>query len=187
MADFASSCFTQAGLRWWDGLDEDVQRSWKLLRRAMLSRFQPTFSGQNGEEAEAFVRMVRQKGLDENKYGDDKWITAFASACLVGDAMRWHASLDSAIQNDWNKFWPALLTQYPRGGPNALQLPNARRRGRVQVHRRNNPGPMYYLSKTLFTEEDQLGRITLTMAAVEALEVDYDPATATQQTLQIPD
>lgn len=39
MADFASSCFTQAGLRWWDGLDEKDQRSWKLLRRAMLSTF----------------------------------------------------------------------------------------------------------------------------------------------------
>lgn len=155
----------------------------------MLSRFQPqpTFSGESAEEAEAFVRMVRQKALDEKKYGDDKWITAFASACLVGGAMRWHASLDSATQNDWKLLWPALLAQYPRNAPSRSLPPNAKRRGRIQVCRKNDTGPCYYLSKRLCTDATELGRVVLTMAAVEALEVEYDPATAKPQTLQIPD
>lgn len=187
IADYASTCFSQAGLRWWDTLEEKDQRSWNSLRRAMLLRFQPTFSGQSGEEAEAFVRMVRQKALDENKYGSEAWITAFASSCLVGDAMRWHASLDSAIQNDWKLLWPALLAQYPRDAPIVPPLPDAKRRGRVQVRRKNDSEQIFYLSKTLWTNEAQSGRIMLTKAAIEALEVVYDPATAKEQTLQLPD
>lgn len=123
IADFASGCFTQSGVRWWDSLDEDVQKGWKLLRRAMLSKFQPSFSGRNGEEAETFVRMVRQKALDEGRFMDNLWMTAFASACLVGDAMRWHASLDSATQNDWKLLWPAILAQYPRDSPSGASRP----------------------------------------------------------------
>ncbi|KAG9042482.1 hypothetical protein FS837_010811, partial [Tulasnella sp. UAMH 9824] len=126
MADFASTCFTQAGLRWWDGLDEKDQRSWKLLRRAMLSTFksQPMFSGQSGEEAEAFVRMVRQKAFEAGKHRDNIWIMGFALTRLVGDAMRWHATLDEATQNDWKLFWPAVLAQYPR---DALSRPQTLR------------------------------------------------------------
>ncbi|KAG8944671.1 hypothetical protein FRC04_001635 [Tulasnella sp. 424] len=38
-AAFASSCFAYDALRWWNGLDEKVQGSWKLLRSAMLSSY----------------------------------------------------------------------------------------------------------------------------------------------------
>ncbi|KAG9027963.1 hypothetical protein FS837_004019 [Tulasnella sp. UAMH 9824] len=189
IAEFASSCFAQAGLRWWNGLDEKDQGSWKLLRRAMVLRFQPqpTFAGESGEEAEAFVRMVRQKAFEAGKYSDDKWITAFVLTCLVGDAMRWHASLDPATRNDWNLLWPALLAQYTRDNQNGPQFPKARRRGRIQVRKKAEEGPICYLSKKLWNNSDQSGRVILTQAAIQALEVEYDPLLTKSQTLHIPD
>ncbi|KAG8917657.1 bud emergence protein 1 [Tulasnella sp. 417] len=41
MAGYASTCFAGEALRWYEGLDEDVQDDWKKLRTAMLERFPP--------------------------------------------------------------------------------------------------------------------------------------------------
>jgi len=39
MADLAATCFVGDAFDWFDGLDEEVQASWKLLRPALLSRY----------------------------------------------------------------------------------------------------------------------------------------------------
>ncbi|KAG8921736.1 hypothetical protein FRC00_008290, partial [Tulasnella sp. 408] len=41
MAGYASTCFAGEALRWYEGLDEDVQDDWKQLRAALLERFPP--------------------------------------------------------------------------------------------------------------------------------------------------
>ncbi|KIO30515.1 hypothetical protein M407DRAFT_242168 [Tulasnella calospora MUT 4182] len=41
MAGYASTCFAGEALRWYEGLDDDVQDDWKQLRTAMLERFPP--------------------------------------------------------------------------------------------------------------------------------------------------
>ncbi|KAG9044240.1 hypothetical protein FS837_008575 [Tulasnella sp. UAMH 9824] len=129
VADFAFSCFTHNALRWWNTLDDDTQGSWKLLRKAMLSRYRPLFFGGSGEEAEVFIHMVRERALDEGKQSDNDWIVGFASACFVGEALRWHASLEPSVQTDWISLQQALLLQYPRNEqenlPNLIPTPAA--------------------------------------------------------------
>lgn len=120
VADFAASCFTHNALRWLNSLDDETQRSWKLLRNAMLSRYRHLFRGRDGEEAEQFVRMVRERALDEGKLKDNDWLVTFASTCFVGDALRWHASLEPSVQTDWIKLQKALLAQYPRDSQGTL-------------------------------------------------------------------
>lgn len=80
-------------------------------------------------------------------------------------------------------------TDYSPTGTLAQTIPfsSAKRRGRVQVRRKNDSEQIFYLSKTLWTNEAGLGRIMLTKAAIEALVVVYDPATAKEQTLHLPD
>ncbi|KAG8944042.1 hypothetical protein FRC04_002237 [Tulasnella sp. 424] len=114
VADFASSCFTHDALRWWNHLDDATQGSWRSLRNAMLLRYRPSFHGRSGEEAEKFVRMVRERAFDEGKQNDNDRIIGFISTCFVGDALRWHALLESHVQNDWTRLQAALLAQYPR-------------------------------------------------------------------------
>lgn len=47
IAHFASTCFTAMALRWFESLDDDVQSSWKLLRKALLVKYpasvEPTY------------------------------------------------------------------------------------------------------------------------------------------------
>ncbi|KAG8988336.1 hypothetical protein FRB90_002819 [Tulasnella sp. 427] len=157
VAQFASSCFTRDALRWWSNLDDEVQSSWKLLRKAMLDRYQPLFQGTSGEEAEYFVRMVSQRALDEGKYSDFTWAAAFASACLDGDALRWWSSLPPNVKNDWNILRQAILHQYPTIPKRLIPTPAAAApppaplwkptlRGRVLVTIDGDP-TIYYISK----------------------------------------
>lgn len=39
IADFVYPCLCGRLLRWFEDLDEEVQSSWKLLRRALLDRY----------------------------------------------------------------------------------------------------------------------------------------------------
>ncbi|KAG8941868.1 hypothetical protein FRC04_004045 [Tulasnella sp. 424] len=39
IADFASTCFVGDALRWYEDLDEDVQRDWRKLRLALLTQW----------------------------------------------------------------------------------------------------------------------------------------------------
>lgn len=41
MARFASTCMSGKALRWYESLDDDVQDSWKRLRKAILARYPP--------------------------------------------------------------------------------------------------------------------------------------------------
>lgn len=109
-------------LRWWSALDEDVQGSWKLLRRAMLSKYRPVFCGGSGEEAERFIRTVRDKAIDEGKRKDNGWLVEYAESCLAGEALRWYTYPDSDIQENWRELQQALLFQYPRNGPDGQAL-----------------------------------------------------------------
>ncbi|KAG9032125.1 hypothetical protein FS837_002797 [Tulasnella sp. UAMH 9824] len=120
MADFAATCMVNDAMRWWGALDEETQGSWKLLRRAMLSKYRPMFHGGSGEEAEKFVRIVCDKAIDEGKQEDNKWIVTYASSCLAGEVLRWYAYLDSDTKQSWEKLQQALLTRYSRGGSDGL-------------------------------------------------------------------
>ncbi|KAG9043070.1 hypothetical protein FS837_010066 [Tulasnella sp. UAMH 9824] len=122
IADFVATCMANDALRWWGALDEEVQGSWKLLRRAMLSRYHPMFHGGSGEEAEKFIRGVNDKAIDEGKQKDNDWIVTYASSCLAGEALRWYTYLDSDIKYHWEKLQQALLTQYPRVGSDGPAL-----------------------------------------------------------------
>lgn len=121
-ADFAASCFIGGALRWWDGLDERTQSSWRLLRKAMLSRYRPLFYGRSGEEAEEFVHMVQERALDAGKQQDNEWIAAFISSCFVSNALRWYSSLDSDLQDDWKRLRLAILARFPREDPGAASI-----------------------------------------------------------------
>lgn len=52
---------------WWSDLDEEVQGIWKLLKKAMLSQYGSIFCGGSGEEAEKFIRAVRDKALERGR------------------------------------------------------------------------------------------------------------------------
>ncbi|KAG8946545.1 hypothetical protein FRC04_011603 [Tulasnella sp. 424] len=45
MARFASTCMSGKALRWYESLDDDVQESWKRLRKAILVRYPPADVG----------------------------------------------------------------------------------------------------------------------------------------------
>lgn len=122
MADFAATCLVKDAMRWWSTLDEEVQGSWKLLRRAMLLKYWPMFHGGSGEEAEKFLGAVRDKAIDEGKQKDYEWILKYAESCFSGEALRWYTHLDSQTKNHWEKLQQAVLIQYPRGGSQAPEI-----------------------------------------------------------------
>ncbi|KAG9032124.1 hypothetical protein FS837_002796 [Tulasnella sp. UAMH 9824] len=117
MAEFAASCIEDDALVWWSDLDEEVQGSWNLLKQVMRSEYRLMFHEGSGEEAEKFVRVVRDKAIEEGKRMDKEWIVTYVESCLTGEALRWHAYLSSDTKNNWEKLQQALLTQYPRDGP----------------------------------------------------------------------
>ncbi|KAG8921476.1 hypothetical protein FRC01_000231, partial [Tulasnella sp. 417] len=116
IADFVATCVTHDALRWWSGLDKATRGDWDALRQAMFSRYQPKFYGKSGEEAEEFVHTVRQRARDAGKQRDNDWIITFVSDCFVGDALRWHVSLDPNIQDNWKMLQAAIFVQWPREG-----------------------------------------------------------------------
>lgn len=121
IADLVATCLTHDALRWWSGLDKGTRQSWDKLRQEMFSRYQPKFYGKSGEEAEEFVHTVRQRARDAGKQKDNDWIINFVSNCFVGDALRWHVSLDQSIQDDWKMLQVAILVQWRREG--GIDLP----------------------------------------------------------------
>ncbi|KAG8925348.1 hypothetical protein FRC01_010319 [Tulasnella sp. 417] len=183
-------------LVWWSDLDEEVQGSWKLLKKAILSEYGSIFSGGSGEEAEKFISAVRGKAIDEGKQEDNKWIVTYASSCLAGEALRWYTYLGSDTKENWNKLQQALLTQYRRGGTDSPALilgptpfaavnppaPKVPRRGRIRISNSKNSIP-HYLSKNLPSNN----RISATSSIVDALELEWSTGSDGLQTLSIPD
>ncbi|KAG8918623.1 hypothetical protein FRC01_001755 [Tulasnella sp. 417] len=165
----------------------------------MLARYRPLFYGGSGEEAEKFIRMVREQALDGGKLSDNAWITGFASTCLAGDALRWHLSLDPSVQNDWIKFQQALLAQYSRDSPetltNLVPTPAAAaaptidmgayastspRSGRIRVLKDGVP-IKYYVDSSYMPG----GYIRLTLFESQAMTVKWDRPPGDLQALTI--
>ncbi|KAG8907427.1 hypothetical protein FRC01_007688 [Tulasnella sp. 417] len=162
----------------------------------MLSRYQPLFHGRSGEEAEEFVHMVHQRALDVGKQQDNEWIAAFVSSCFVGGALRWYASLDLDVQDDWKRLRQAILARYPRedsesasvstiptsapaAPPAAMML---RQRGRIRVVCPTESAT-YYISRI----PNAFGFVVLTDNPSEFLQVEYNPSSNERQALLIPD
>ncbi|KIO16666.1 hypothetical protein M407DRAFT_33678 [Tulasnella calospora MUT 4182] len=196
MADFAAICMADDALAWWSALDEEVQGSWKLLREAMLTTYRPMFYGGSGEEAEKFIRGVRDKAINEGKREDNKWVVAYAESCLAGEALRWYTYLDSDTQDNWKKLQQALLIQYPRGDTVAPALnlvptpaaaaplvpaPKTTFRGRIRISSSICSTP-HYVAKGL----ERNGRISSTSVLKDALEFEWNKGFDAPQTLSIP-
>ncbi|KAG8964087.1 hypothetical protein FRC00_003882 [Tulasnella sp. 408] len=112
IADLVATCMAGDALIWWSSLDEETQASWKLLRKAMLSRYRLHFTGKSTTEAEDFVHWIRQRALDVGKLDDPTWPAKLASGCFIGSALRWYAALDPGIQEDWKSLQQAIFLQY---------------------------------------------------------------------------
>lgn len=113
VADFAATCLKGDALRWWTGLNSQIQGSWAQLRNHLAYRYRPSFYGRSGEEAEKFVHNVYERAYDSGKQGNNQWIANFVALCFKGGALRWFSSLDSIVQNDWRLLQEAIFTQYP--------------------------------------------------------------------------
>ncbi|KAG8906405.1 hypothetical protein FRC01_008035, partial [Tulasnella sp. 417] len=202
IADLVAICLSNGALIWWSLLDEETQGSWRLLRKAMISRFRPLFHGKSGAEAEEFVGQIRQRALDVGKLNDQYWTAEFASGCFSGRALRWYMSLDSGVRGDWVLLQQAIFAQYSEGCEEALLLPTvptpalaaagpmanqARLRGRIKACSKRDRAS-YYLSKKPAVG-GHVGRMMLTTAVTEALEVECElPLSPDRlQTLYIPD
>ncbi|KAG9043069.1 hypothetical protein FS837_010065 [Tulasnella sp. UAMH 9824] len=116
IADFVEGCLRQDALAWWAELDEATQGSWRLLRKALFSRFGLIFCGESGEEAEKFVFWIRQRARNAGKLEDPQWIATFSSPFFAGMALRWYSSLQMNVQRDWNALQHAIFMKYSREG-----------------------------------------------------------------------
>lgn len=67
----------------------------------------------DGNECEAFVVAIRDFAFATGREKDRHWMLHFATTRLRRKALRWHAGLDSSIQEDWYLFVRALFDQYP--------------------------------------------------------------------------
>ncbi|KAG8943829.1 hypothetical protein FRC04_002452, partial [Tulasnella sp. 424] len=114
IADFVGTRLRQDALRWWTGLDEATQGSWKLLQNALIARYGPVFHGESGEEAEKFVFAVHQRARDAGKLDDPQWIATYAAPLFAGGALRWYVSLEQSVQQDWDALQRAIFLQYPK-------------------------------------------------------------------------
>ncbi|KAG9019189.1 hypothetical protein FRB90_005525 [Tulasnella sp. 427] len=121
IADFVAVCLSGDALIWWSLLDENVQGSWRLLRKEMISQSRPIFYGRSGSEAEGFVHQVRRRALHVGRLNDLEWCAEFASGCFAGNALRWYSLLDSSVTKDWEKLQRAIFKQYDDGAEAQLQ------------------------------------------------------------------
>ncbi|KIO22325.1 hypothetical protein M407DRAFT_119055 [Tulasnella calospora MUT 4182] len=133
------------------------------------------FEGKGGLEAEAFVRAIRQKAFREGRQDADRWIAQFAATCFIGDALRWHASLDDDVQNSWKALQRAMFTQYPapkRRNIRRESLPAPiPRKGRIRVQL-DDTGTIAFVSRTV----GRHGQYFTTNNSSNALQVECDPS-----------
>lgn len=115
IADLVGASMAGDALIWWSSLDDETQESWKLLRKAMLSRYRLHFTGKSSAEADGFVHWIRQRALDAGKLDDPSWPAKLASECFVGNALRWYTALDPRIQEDWKALQQAIFLRYNEG------------------------------------------------------------------------
>lgn len=130
MAGYASvSSLDGEALAWYESLDDETQRDWKLLHGALLSRYTNladnqsvpptrvdtqllvfTFTGKDKEDCRSFVKTVRLRAYSETiQHGLSNWrILVF-----FGKALDWHASLSADVQRDWRRLERAILLDFP--------------------------------------------------------------------------
>ncbi|KAG8943840.1 hypothetical protein FRC04_002463 [Tulasnella sp. 424] len=190
MADFAATCMAQDALRWWGSLEEEIQQSWKLLQKEMLLAYPPMFHGKSGEEAEKFVQMVYRRARDARRQGDSRWIVEFVQTCLAAEALRWYATLEPDVQDNWRLLQQAILNRWPGDGNTQLAItgssifptpaaaappivPAPRQKGRIRIAREGDR-MTYYLSNTL----SLYGFSTLVTNRAQALVVELEPTPA---------
>ncbi|KAG8906970.1 hypothetical protein FRB99_005612 [Tulasnella sp. 403] len=70
------------------------------------------FEGGDSTECDRFIRYVRMKALMSRAAHDDFWTAKFAAACLGGEALRWHLTLDLQTQDDWKELQKALVEKF---------------------------------------------------------------------------
>ncbi|KAG9002690.1 hypothetical protein FRB90_011331 [Tulasnella sp. 427] len=131
MADVAALRFSGPALKWFEWLDDDTQRDWKLLRQSIILQYAepsyeeaaaestPTkvaetfiFEGESIEEADSLIKPVQKGALDAAKQGDDKWMADLAATCFTGRASRWHSSLDRESVTSWKALEKLLLSSF---------------------------------------------------------------------------
>lgn len=193
IADYVAIHLAGDAVIWWSALDEETQRSWRLLRQAMISRYRPIFYGGSSTEAEHFVFQIHQRALNLGKLRDPSWIAAFVSGCFAGSALRWYSLLEPGVRSDWELLRRALFVEYSENiegasptSPNNLNtiptpasalagpdVTKSRRRGRIRVQREKDT-ESYYLSKACDQHSIQPGRLGATVSLSEALEVEYE-------------
>ncbi|KAG8898452.1 hypothetical protein FRB99_007433, partial [Tulasnella sp. 403] len=77
------------------------------------------FEGGDSTECDQFIRYVRMQALKADKAQDSYWAAKFATACLGGEALRWHLTLDEETQDDWKELEKALVERFSSGTPSA--------------------------------------------------------------------
>ncbi|KAG8896739.1 hypothetical protein FRB99_008682 [Tulasnella sp. 403] len=77
-----------------------------------------------------------------NKTDDSKWVAEYASACMAGNALRWHARLDPSIRKDWSLLQIALLDEFPAGsgGARSVSIPSAPAAASIPTTPARGPG-----------------------------------------------
>ncbi|KAG8938732.1 hypothetical protein FRC04_007829 [Tulasnella sp. 424] len=128
IADHASVLFKGEALQWFEGLEDETQKNWKLLRRALLARYsEPAyevppstplpdvvkFEGRGVEECQIFARWVRSKAQSEGKDENDSWMARLAFRSFTGPALQWYAQLRPDVRKSWSRLELALICQYP--------------------------------------------------------------------------
>lgn len=73
---------------------------------------QIVFRGTDADEAESFIQAIRQMAYLQDKDDDSVWMARFATTCLRGRAMRWHARLDATVRKDWDLLVQAILDEW---------------------------------------------------------------------------
>lgn len=55
---------------------------------------------------------MRKRAFEEGKEDDDAWIARYVATRVVGVALRWHASLDRSVRDDWELLQQAMLAKF---------------------------------------------------------------------------
>ncbi|KAG8906555.1 hypothetical protein FRB99_006669 [Tulasnella sp. 403] len=140
------------------------------------------FSGISGVQCEEFIHIVRQRALAAGKQRDNDWIIDFVTPCFIGDALRFHATLDDDVQDNWRLLQRALLQKYPapeervvdyrRFSPANPTIPSpasAPRQGLIRVHIEGSQ-LLYYVSRA--RSSNWTGCYMTTTSTTEALRVE---------------
>ncbi|KAG8906556.1 hypothetical protein FRB99_006670 [Tulasnella sp. 403] len=140
------------------------------------------FSGIGGVQCEEFIHIVRQRALAAGKQRDNDWIIDFVTSCFIGDALRFHTTLDEEVRNNWWLLQCALLQRYPAPEERIVDYRNfappnptipspapSPRQGLIRVHIEGSQS-VYYVSRA--RSSTWIGCHMVTTTKTEALRVE---------------